>query len=176
MLKHAALAVLFCLASSSFARAQNFPAPGAEHKRIAAELEGNWDAVRDMEGQKSNATASYKTVCGGMWIASDFQGELLGGIKFQGHGLDGYDQHKKKYVGIWIDSMSSAPMQLIGDYDAKTKTLTMTGESAGLDGKMQKVKNTTVTKDKDHFTFKMYMIQSDGTEQLAFTIEYTRKK
>jgi hypothetical protein len=128
----------------------------------------------EMEGQKSKAVATYKSICSGMWLASDFEGELLG-TKFQGHGLDGYDQHKKKYVGVWFDSMSSAPLHFEGDHDPKTKKTTMTGESIGPDGKPQKFKNVTEIKDKDHFTFKMYMLDGDK-EQLAFTIDYTRRK
>jgi hypothetical protein len=109
-----------------------------------------------------------------MWMASDFEGDL-GGIKFQGHGLDGYDQNKKKYVGVWVDSMSSAPMTMEGNYDPRTKLLVMTGESVDPAGQPQKFRTTTETKDKDHFTFKMYMIEPGGAEQLAFTIEYSRK-
>ena len=110
-----------------------------------------------------------------LWIANDFQGEL-GEIKFQGHGLDGYDQKKKKYVGVWVDSVSSAPLHFEGDYDPKSKLLVMTGETLGADGKPEKFKNTTETKDKDNFVFKMYMIQPDGKEELSFTIVYTRRK
>jgi hypothetical protein len=174
MVRKAILSVVVCLAASSLSFAQPFAKPGPEHEKLK-ELEGKWDAVMEMAGQKSNATATYKSICGGMWIQSDFEGDL-GGMKFQGHGLDGYNQTKKKYVSVWFDSMSSAPLQFEGDYDPKTKLLVMTGESTTPDGRREKFKNTTETKDKDHFTFKMYMIQPDGTEQLAFTIEYTRRK
>jgi hypothetical protein len=54
--------------------------------------------------------------------------------------------------------------------------MVMSGEGLGPDGKPQKFKSTTEHKDKDHFTFKMYMVDPDGKDQLAFTIEYTRKK
>ena len=40
----------------------------------------------------------------------------------------------------------------------------------------QKFKNVTTTKDKDHFTFKMFMVPAEGEDQLAFTIEYSRRK
>ena len=83
---------------------------------------------------------------------------------------------KKKYVGVWVDSLESAPINFEGDYDPKSKLLVMTGESLGPDGKPQKFKNTTEKKDKDHFVFRMYMLQPDGEEQLAFTVEYTRRK
>jgi hypothetical protein len=63
-----------------------------------------------------------------------------------------------------------------GNYDEKSKSMVMTGESRGPDGKPQKFKNTTTWKDKDHFTFKMFMVPPDGEDQLAFTIEYSRRK
>ena len=174
MLRKAILGLLVCLAGAGVALGQEFPKPGPEHDKLK-ELVGEWDAVMEMQGQKSKATATYKSICGGMWIESDFEGDL-GGLKFQGHGLDGYDLKKKKYVGVWVDSLESAPMHFEGDYDPKSKLLVMTGESLGMDGKPQKFKTTTETKDKDHFTFKMYMVQPEGKEQLAFTIDYTRRK
>lgn len=174
MLRQAILGAVVCLACARGLSAQEFPKPGPEHEKLK-ELEGTWDAVMDMGGQKSTATATYKSICGGMWLESNFQGDF-GGSKFQGRGIDGYDQAKKKYVGLWFDSMTSAPLHVEGNYDPQMKMLTMTGESLDPSGKVQKVKNVTETKDKDHFTFKMYMIGPDGQDALAFTIEYTRSK
>lgn len=169
------LAIAACLVGAGLSYGQELPKPGPEHEKLN-QMEGQWDVVMDMQGQKSKGTATYKSICGGMWLASDFQGELGQGMKFQGHGLDGYNQKKKKYVGVWVDSLETAPLQFEGDYDPKTKLLVMTGESMNAEGKMEKFKNTTEHKDKDHFIFKMYMVQPDGQEQLAFTIDYTRRK
>lgn len=173
-------AVCFLVSSvvSSVAFAQAPAQPGPEHEGLK-EMEGKWDCVMEMPGpdgkpMKSKCSATYKMINGGMWLASDFEGDI-GGQKFQGHGLDGYDTHKKKFVGIWTDSMSTAPMLMEGDYDSAKKVLTMSGESIGMSGKPEKFKTTTEHKDKDHMTFKMFMI-ADGKENLAFTIEYTRKK
>jgi Protein of unknown function (DUF1579) len=173
VLNRVVLSVAVCLGFADVARAQ-FQSPGPENERLK-EMVGAWDVVMDMNGQESKGTATYKSICGGMWIESHFQGDF-GGLKFEGRGVDGYDQNKKKYVGVWTDSMSSAPLIMEGTYDPKTKLQVMTGDSTGLDGKPQKFKNTTEMKDKDHMTFKMYMVQPDGKDELAFTIEYTRKK
>ena len=174
MLRPTLFAIAVFLTAAGWSFGQEFPQPGPEHKQLK-ELVGDWDAVMDMAGQKSKATAIYKTILGGMWIESDFQGKL-GELPFQGRGLDGYDLTRKKYVGIWCDSVSSAPMHFEGNYEPGTKRLVMTGESLGPDGQPQKFKNVTETKDKDHFTFQMFMILPDGKDQLMFTIEYTRKK
>jgi hypothetical protein len=176
MLRTAIYGAIVTLSGCGVSLAQDFvpPKPGPEHARLK-EFVGTWDAVFDMAGQKTKATATYKSICSGMWLASDFEGELAG-MPFQGHGIDGYDAASKKYVGVWCDSMSGTPMNFTGTYDEKTKLVVMTGEHPGPDGKPQKFKNTTEHKDKDHFTFKMYMVQPDGAEQLAFTIEYTRRK
>ena len=174
MLRHAILGAVVCLAGAGLSVGQEFPKPGPEHEKLK-EMEGTWDAVMEMGGQKSKCVAVYKPICGGMWMASDFEGDL-GGLKFEGHGLDGYDLNKKKYVGVWVDSMSSAPLRMEGDYDPQSKLLVMTGESVDPAGNPQKFKTTTETKDDDHFTFTMYMIGPDGAERPAFTIEYARRK
>jgi hypothetical protein len=173
MLRNGILGVVVGLLWAGPSFGQEFPQPGPEHKKLQ-EIEGTWDAVMEINGQKTKAKAVYKPICGGMWMESDFEGDL-GGIKFQGHGLDGYNQQKKKYVGVWVDSMSSAPLHMEGNYDEKSKLLVMTGDSVGPDGSPQKFKTTTETKDKDHFTFKMYMVTPGGQEELAFMIEYTRR-
>lgn len=174
MLRKSVVGVVVCLAGAGLSFGQEFPKPGLEHEHLQ-KLEGTWDAVMEMGGQKSKATATYKAICGGMWLESDFEGQLAPGLKFQGHGLDGYDQTKKKYVAVWVDSMSSAPLHMEGNYDDQ-KVMVMTGESVGPDGKPQKFKTTTEEQDDDHFTFKMYMVQPGGQEELAFTITYTRRE
>lgn len=173
MICRVALNLLVVVLLAGAAAAQDFPQPGKEHVHLK-KMEGTWDAVLEMQGQKFNAEATYKSICGGMWMANEFKGDL-GGVAYTGHGLDGYDQTKKKYVGIWVQSMTSAPMHYEGTMDDKG-VLTMTGTHTGPDGKPENFKNTTAWKDKDHFTFKMYMVPPEGGEQLAFTIEYTRKK
>ncbi|MBM4002847.1 MAG: DUF1579 domain-containing protein [Planctomycetes bacterium] len=174
MIRCSAFVAIAAILFSRGAFAQEFPQPGPEHKYLA-EMEGTWDARVDMGGEKSKGVSTYKLICGGMWIASDFQGDI-GGAKFQGHGVDGYDQHKKKYVAVWVDSMESAPMHLVGDFDAKTKTMTMKGETFGLDGKPQPVKTTTVHKDKNTMVFTMYAIGPDNKDQPILSITYTRRK
>ena len=171
--------LILTLAASSalFAEEQpQFAKPGPEHAELK-KLEGTWDAVMKMAEapEPMPGVSIYKMECDGMWLASDFKMDVPG-FKFTGKGLDGYDQNKKKYVGIWVDSMSSAPMVMEGTHDEATNTTTMTGEGPGHDGKLQKFKTVTKVADDDHMHFEMFMVGDDGKETSAFTIDYTRRK
>ena len=145
------------------------PKPGPEHDQLK-KLEGTWDATMKAPGMESKGTMTYKMDLGGLWLVSSFEGEFAG-MKFSGKGLDTYDAAKKKYVGVWADSMSTTPMLMEGDYDKSKKALTMIGD--GPDGKPTKWKSVTEMPDNDNMTFHMYM--GDGKEPM-FTIVYKRRK
>jgi hypothetical protein len=169
--------VKFALAQQQPTPAQMPPVakPGAEHA-ILKQIEGTWDAVvTGADGKKSKAEAVYKMECGGLWLTSDFKGQM-DGQPFQGKGLDTYDPAKKKYTSVWVDSMSTAPMIFEGTRDESTKTTTQTGESPGPDGKPMKFKGVSKENDDDHMTFSMYSIGSDGKETKLMTIDYARRK
>lgn len=154
--------------------AQEMPAPGPEHERLK-QLEGEWIATLKSPGGDSKGTMTYRMECGGLWLVSDFRSDF-GGMKFQGRGLDGYDPQKKKYVSVWVDSMSLRPLLFEGDWDAAKKELTSRGEGTGPDGKPVKYKSVSRMVDADHETFKMFIVGPDGTETEMMTIEYARKK
>lgn len=166
-----------CLAAA-FARgvtfAQEMPAPGPEHEKLK-QLEGEWIATIKSAGEESKGTMTYRMECGGLWLVSDFRSDF-GGQKFQGRGLDGYDPQKKKYVSVWVDSMSLRPLLFEGDWDATKKELTMRGEGPGPDGKPVKYKSVSRKVDADHETFKMFIVGADDKETEMMTIDYERKK
>lgn len=153
------------------ARAQEGAKPGPEHEHLK-KLEGHWDTTFSMGGQSSKGKASYKMDLGGLWLLSTFEGDM-GGMKFYGRGADSYDLAKKKFVSVWIDSMSTSPMMMEGTYDKAKKTLTLAGEGPGMDGKPTKYKSTSEMPDDNTINFKMYV---GGGAEPAFTIVYKRKK
>lgn len=139
---------------------------------ILKKLEGAWEASMKIGDMESKGTMNYKMELGGMWLVGNFEGEF-GGMKFSGKGLDSYDAGKKKYIGIWVDSMSTTPMTSEGTFDAATKTMTMNGEAVGPDGKPMKSKSITQFKDDDTVVMTMYMGDS---KDAMFVITYKRKK
>jgi hypothetical protein len=95
---------------------------------------------------------------------------------FEGHGVETYDVARKKYVGIWTDSMSTGLMTSEGTHDAATKTMTGWMEGPDMEGKVTRMRSTVTMTDLDTRVFSMYNVAPDGKESLGMRITYTRRK
>ena len=167
----------------SSTRAQGpLPKATVEHQGLAVEI-GTWDAdskfwmAPGAEPMASKAVETNKML-GTMWMVSEYQGEVMG-MPFTGHGQFGYDPHKKKYVGTWIDTMSPHLSVMEGTLDEKTKTLTMM--SKGFDpmlGKECISKMVSTMIDRDHKKFQIFMPVEDkeGEWWKKMEVNYTRRK
>jgi hypothetical protein len=177
----------FAFGVGSIATAQDdhpVPSPTAEHKILAAD-EGTWDAAiksypngPDSEPMVSKGVEINTVLAGGLWVASTFRADF-GGMTFEGRGQYGYDPSQKKYVGSWIDSMSPTLSVLEGSYDAKTKTLTYTGDGpCPKDGSKLAQRMVTTTKADGSREFTLYMTgtPTGGKEAKVLQIQYTKRK
>jgi hypothetical protein len=164
-------AVTLSVLVAAAAPAQEGPKPGPEHE-LLKKMEGTWNLTMKFGGMETKGTVTYKMDLGGLWLVSHLESELFG-QKFTGKGLDTYDPVRKKYVGLWADSMSTSPVIMEGTYDKAKKTLTMSGDGPGMDGKPAKYKSVSEMPDDDTINFTMYM---GDDKDPAFTITYKRKK
>ena len=165
-----ACTLAMCLAIT--ARAQG-PKPGPEHEAFK-QTEGVWDATVKLGGFESKGIMTYRMGLGGLWLLSDFKGDFAG-QPFEGRRLETYDAAKKKYVSIWIDSMSTAPLVMEGTYDKDKKTWTMTGEGPRPGG-TAKFKSVTKIVDADTIEFALSEARPDGKDVGLLAISYKRKK
>lgn len=151
------------------------PGPSPEHARLK-ETEGKWDFVlKSSDGSQSNGKSEFKLECGGLWLISDFKTDF-GGMAFQGRGMDGYDPAKKKYVSVWVDSFTPAPMIFEGEYDKTGKVLTMTSNAPGPDGKPAVWRSVTNIVSPDEHTFEMFLTPNGGKESSMMVVTYKRTK
>ena len=95
------------------------PKPGPEIEMLK-KLVGTWTTTMKFGMTESKGASTYSMALGGLWLSSKFDSDSPFG-KFEGYGMDSYDAVKKKYIGVWFDSMSTLPMSMEGDYDAATK-------------------------------------------------------
>jgi hypothetical protein len=176
MIRVCTLMLLFAAvaASSSVARGQ-MPGPTKEHEKLKKYV-GKWDFVlKTSEGTESKGASDFKLECGGLWVTSDFKTDFAG-MPFQGKGLDGFDPAKKKYISVWVDSLTPAPMFFEGDYDVTGKVLTMTSNAAGPDGKPAMWRSVSKLISDDEHTFEMFLTPKDGKEMSMMLVTYKRSK
>lgn len=172
-----ALAAVLSAAAVAWAQGPPLPKPGPEHELLKKDV-GNWDATVEMmmpPGPPSTGTETNVLGPGGLWLISDFQSNMMG-APFQGHGVMGWDATKNKYVGTWVDSMSTGISVTESTYDPATKTATGMVEGPGPDGKPMRMKAVTQYKDDDTRVFTMYMKGTDGKEAPSMRITYKRRK
>jgi hypothetical protein len=158
-----------------------FATPGDAHKSLQG-MVGTWDAevTSWMEpGQpptKSKGVSENRMVLGGRWVESKFTGDMMG-MPFEGIGYTGYDNFKKKYMGTWMDNMSTAVMVSEGTFDNAGKVMTSTSTMDDfMTGKATTFRMITTMVDADQHLFEMYGPDPTGKEVKQMEIRYKRRK
>src|SRR6266498_23605 len=154
--------------------------PGEYHKKLDT-MVGTWSATVKSWMQpgappmESTGTSENQWILGGRWVESKFTGSFMG-QPYTGIGYTGYDNIKKRYIGTWMDSMSTSVMMSTGKAgsgNTYTFTATMPDVMTG--------KTTTMTEkvkiiDHDHHVFEMWGPGRDGKVYKMMEITYSRKK
>lgn len=157
------------------------PKPGPEHEILKLDA-GTWDASVEIVPAPGAPPMTSKGVevstigCGGMCLITDFKGELMPGVAFQGHGVMTWDAAKKKYTGTWTDSMSSGLASSSGTYDPATKKATGSMEGPGMTGEIVKSRTVVEYKGTDSRVMTAFTPGPDGKEMQSLRITYTRRK
>ena len=157
--------------------------PGQPHKALAS-MEGSWTAEvqswmsgPDAPPMVSKGTSTMKMVFGGRYLQQDFTGEMMN-MPFSGMGFTGYDNVNKKYVGIWMDNMSTGISTMEGSMNQAGNTLTMYGKmddpTTGEYGKNIKYVSKVLGPDKQ--VFDVYDLSLDDAKSKMMEITYTRAK
>ncbi len=170
-----AMSAVFALALGPVAQEEGMPTPTPEHGKILAGV-GDWEGsltMFDMPGAKPEPVPAKEKVTGigGFWVLSDFTCEFMG-MPYHGSGHVGYDAEKKKYVGTWVDSMSSYFSLMEGEYDASKKALVMRWQAPDMTGQMAAHRSES-TETADTRTMTFYTGEGEGTKTMV--IEMKRK-
>ena len=153
--------------------------PGAPHKLLAS-MAGNWSTKTKswMDPSKppmeSTGSCEQKTLLDGRFLQQDCTGDMMG-QPFTGIGVTGYDNHTKKYVSTWMDSMGTGIYFFEGTASADGKTIT---QGSSYDDPLQghlKLRGVTKLVDDNTQIFEMYSTDKSGKEMKMMEITYTRK-
>ncbi|MCH8005888.1 MAG: DUF1579 domain-containing protein [Planctomycetes bacterium] len=159
---------------------KSYGTPGEPHARLVKKA-GNWNiAVKmwhspDMEvPEESTATSRIKAIMGGRYILEKVKGEAMG-MPFEGLGISGYDNLTKKFIGVWVDTMSTGIIHSEGTPAQYGDIINFEGTHPDpLRGKYVKSRSVERTISDDKFIFTSYKTSDDGREFKGMELTYTR--
>jgi Protein of unknown function (DUF1579) len=154
--------------------------PGTPHK-VLAKLVGSWTTKTtawmepDKPPMEGTGTCEQKMLFDGRYLQQEYAGEMMGD-KFSGTNLIGYDNHTKKYVSTWIDSMSTGIYYFEGTASADGKTITQ--ESSYDDPVRGPTLWRSVTRivDDNTLQYEMYLTPKGGKEEKMMEMTVARKR
>ena len=157
-----------------------FAAPGPEHARFK-EMAGMYSTTVKMwmdpasPPQESNGTAEFKTILGDRFSEQTFTGTFMG-QPFNGMGVVGYDNVRKKYSAIWMDTTATGTYAGEGTADkAGNITYQMTSTDP-VSGKPHKSRDVWRKVDDTTFVYETFMTPPKGGKEFKMMeITYKRK-
>ena len=153
--------------------------PGDAHKKLEAVV-GTFDVKVKMwmdpstPPEESTGTSENTWVLGNRFVQMKYQGTMMG-KPFSGLGYTGYDNVTKKYVGTWMDDMSTGMMVSKGSMSGNVMTSTATASDA-MTGKVATFTEKVTVTDNDHHTMEMWGPAPNGKNYKMMEITYTRKQ
>ena len=158
---------------------QKLATPGEPHKLFAT-LAGSWTTKTKewMEPGKppseSTGTVEMKMLLDGRFLQQEFTGDMMG-QPYSGIGTTGYDNLRKRYVSMWMDTWGTGIFQMEGTASADGKTITLKGQHAEPGGGHMTHRAVWKIADSNTQTFDMYGTHPGGKEMKVMEITYTRK-
>lgn len=170
--------ILIVFSLTSFAQDQKeqmrlwkeYASPGKPHE-ILARVAGTWSYKSNEDSGRSH----FKLLLKGRFLQQELTGKAMG-QDFTGHGIIGFDNMRKKYDILWMDSMSTGVIHGSGTYDEKTKTLREAGEynDPTSPTRIRTYKAEWKFLDKNNMTYTMWTLGSDGKESKRMELVYKR--
>lgn len=116
-------------------------------------------------------TAEFKSILGGRYVTQEFHSQI-NGEPMEGFGILGFDNAIDKFVGVWVDNMSTTILETEGKLDEKSGVLKETGTCNSPLGKMHYRMTTTPT--KNGFVFVLNQVEGNKETPLG-QIEYIKQ-
>jgi hypothetical protein len=150
---------------------QDYMTPGDMHKWLAS-ANGKWEAevVSWMSPDApptppSKVKVDFKMINNGLYQESTYSGDMMG-MRFEGKGLTGYDNARKKFVTSWTDNMGSGILHMEGDWDEASKSISYSGKSTDpISGKQGTFREVHKVVDDKHHTLEMYGSHTPGSNE-----------
>ena len=150
-----------------------------KHHTMVTQAAGQWAGTITVhnpampEPMVSDCTESVQKI-GDLWTVSNFKAPF-GGMNFHGSSTFGYDTDKKKFVGTWVDSMTTSFTQMEGVYNEERKAIVLDYKMKDQATGEMKDARMVIRSDKENSSSMFYLVE-EGQEILTMEIEMTRQK
>lgn len=152
--------------------------PGEHHKHLQP-MVGKWNAQvkwrmdANAPWSTSTTTSVVAWILGGRYLQEKVSGEI-DGAPFEGLGMIGYDNVKKKHFSTWMDNLSTGIAHDEGQCNESGSVITLHGSMTDPMGQL--IKSRTVVKiiNNDKRTTEMFQSVNGGAEFSAMEIICTR--
>lgn len=159
--------------------------PGPEHEQMAKSA-GTWKQETKhwmypgAEPDVSTATVTLKSIMGGRFMLEKVRGtfEMEGEeMEFEGLGIFGFDNLKKKHVFSWLDNMGTMIMTAEGTADATGKIITYYSSFPDpMTGGTMEIKTVATAESDDRQVVEMFNKMPDDTWNRQMQAVMTREK
>jgi hypothetical protein len=153
--------------------------PSEPHKLFAT-LVGSWTTQTKewMEPgnppTESTGTSEMKMLLDGRFLYQEYNGQMMN-QRFNGIGIDAYDNMTKKYVTAWIDTMGTGIFLMEGTASSDGRTITLRGSHPEPCGGKMTHRAVWKIVDDNNQVFEMYGAHGKEKETKNLEIIYTRK-
>lgn len=154
--------------------------PGPEHERLQA-LIGNWKAETrawrrlGASEEKGRGTLSNFWMLNGRFVGQEYKSRAQR-PKYQGLGAMGYDNIKKMYTSVWLDTTSTSIYTATGRFDATGNVYTLEGVCQDpVTGKPVKCRSITRIINRKKYTFELFKEGPKGKMFRTLEVIYTRE-
>jgi hypothetical protein len=158
-----------------------FPTAVKEHE-LLRKFVGEWESECQGtfgEGQPAFTCQGALTsrMLGDFWVVNESTTEMMG-VKVTAVQTIGFDPATGKYVGTWVDSMTSHMWKYEGTLDEATQTLTLEAEGPNFmaEGKTAMFRDIYQFKTPDQIDASSQMQADDGTWTTFMSGSMRRKK
>ncbi|MFQ5463828.1 MAG: DUF1579 domain-containing protein [Phycisphaerae bacterium] len=169
-------------AADMMALYQKFAEPGEFHAHLRPmagkwRIQGKYRFVPGAPWVESKSAGESKWILGGRFLEMRVKGEPMAGsdLAFEGFGVFGYDNHKKKYTSMWMDNMGTMIMMGEGTCDSSGKVITMvshfTDPVMNMKTSMRSVYRII---NNEKYVLSMYGVGPDGKDFLMMELNYAR--
>ena len=124
------------------------------------------------EPEVSKSKATFKMTLGGLILEQHDEGSMMG-HKFTGRGFNAFNKATGKYEAIWMDSMSSGIMKMVGE--KKDGVIEYKGHFFGPGGAKIECRYEMSKINEDKHLFVMYMDMGMGMNK-SMEMTYNRAK